>query len=96
VQDDATNGHWDVRRYTGSESETGDLIGTSLLQECMLVLDFFSHTHQSPFIEKGHYLPNTRLIVESLCEKLVNHYPFLKNCGFTMLQFHKPRVFALF
>ena len=98
VQDEATNGHWDVRRDTGSEQEVGNLIGISLLQErlILLVLDFFSHTHQSPYIENPHFLPNTRLIVEGLCENLMAHYPFLKNCGFAMLQFHKPCVFALF
>jgi len=96
AQDDVTNGHWDVRHDTGSESETGDLIGTSLLQERLLVLDFFSHVRQSPFIEDPHFLPNTGKIVEGLCEKLMAHYPFLKNCGFAMLQFHNPRVFALF
>jgi len=90
VQDDAMNGHWDVRHDAGSESEIGDLTA-SLLQERFLVLDFFSHLRPGPFVTDPFKcidapgLPNTRLIVESLCKNLVPHYPFLKNCGLQCL-----------
>ena len=83
----------DIGHDTGSESETGDLIGAALLQERVLTLDFFSHLHKRLH---SNLLPNTSLIVERLCEHLVAHYPFLKNCGFAMLQFYNYHVFALF
>ena len=85
VQDDA-----------GSDSETGNLIGTSLLQERSLMLDFFFHPLQGPFQVNPNLIPNTRLIVEGLCKTLVAHYPFLSDCGFAMLQFYNHHVFALF
>ena len=78
VQDDATNGHWDVRRDTGSESEIGDLTA-SLLQERFLVLDFFSHLRPGPFVTDPFKcidatgLPNT---CKANCRR-----PFQKPCG---------------
>lgn len=92
MQDDTTIGHLDITR---SELETGDLIGAALLQERLLILDFFSHMFQSPFLVAPTWLPNTRLIVDGVCKNLVAHYPFLKYCGFAMLEFHGWYVFAL-
>jgi len=93
--DGATNGHGDISHNPVSESETGDLIGASLLQGGMLTLDFFTHLHSFQH-KRPSLLRNTRLIVESLFKKLVAHYPFLKHCGFAMLQFHGHHVFTLF
>ena len=96
--DDTTNSHWDIRCDAASESETGDLIGASLLQERFLMLDFFTHCHflcQGPFVIDPAWLPNTRLIVDGLCKHLMPHYPFLRCCGFAILQFCNRRILAL-
>jgi len=87
---------------TGSESEIGMLIAL-LLQKRSLVLDLFSNLNRclffvDPYFKDTTWLPNSRLIVESLCKNLVPHYSFLKNHGFAKLEFrgHFHRIFALF
>ena len=70
VQDDTAVGHLDVRHDTLYELETGDLIGAALLQERLLILDFFSRMLQCLIPVAPTCLPNTRLIVEGICKTL--------------------------
>ena len=92
VQDhsDAAGGHWDIQRDNGC-SDVGKLIGTLLQRLLVLRLNFFSSLHYPdeslPFPIPPDWLPNTRLIIEGLCNNLSARYPFLRNCGLPQLDF---------
>ena len=68
------------------------LIGTLLQRLLLLRLDFFSNLHHpfatQPFRIPQDWLPNTRLIIEGLCNNLSARYPFLRNCGLPKLDFY--------